>query len=343
MISEDEAGHQVSYWPSVSDLFMTLFVIAIAMVAVVLFVFVVNPGQDLIEGAVEKLGEAMGLPPSIEATPPGPDRDKVILDIIREATKTIEACKDLRENSNELVRCREQKAQLTRDVARFQERLTKAEEALSRAEQDRERLTADLAVAREQNAMLSDWLLKTLAITAQLRAVLGAISATEPLNDEPPIITIGSDLLFRSGSADIGGASALLQEFQGIAKQIQGRNVNGRTAVDTLEIIGHTDSVPIAGQQKGNLDARMPRYLDGSLALRAMKPGSNNDLGLLRALAIKEAWQQFVADQEPSDRVQLATVSVRTYSAGQTLPKDADIADDPESRRIELRLTKLGS
>jgi len=301
MISEDEAGHQVSYWPSVSDLFMTLFVVAIAMVAVVLFVFAVNPDEDITKG------------------------------------RRYDWC------LAQLVQCREEKDQLEKELAHAKAQLTKAEDALIRAEQDRERVKAELAVAREQNAMLSDWLLKTLAITAQLRADLGAISATEPLNDEPPIITIGSDLLFRSGSADIGGASALLQEFQGIAKQIQGRNVNGRTAVDTLEIIGHTDSVPIAGQQKGNLDARMPRYLDGSLALRAMKPGSNNDLGLLRALAIKEAWQQFVADQAPSDRAQLATVSVRTYSAGQTLPKDADIADDPESRRIELRLTKLGS
>ena len=78
-------------------------------------------------------------------------------------------------------------------------------------------------------------------------------------------------------------------------------------------------------------------------------PGSNKDLGLLRALAIKQEWLAFV--KQHKDRAMLETLDVRCCSAGQTIP---DLPDDgkPRSaalfqtenekfRRIEIRLTKL--
>jgi len=86
----------------------------------------------------------------------------------------------------------------------------------------------------------------------------------------------------------------------------------------------------------------LPKVLGGSdTAMGGLMPGSNNDLGLLRALAIKQAWQGFVADH--ADRAGIEPIKVRTYSAGQTLPVERGRFDveDARARRIELRLTKL--
>ena len=49
-----------------------------------------------------------------------------------------------------------------------------------------------------------------------------------------------------------------------------------------------------------------------------LRPESNNDLGLLRSLAVKKAWKEFVQQQSQSE--ELAKVTIRSYSAGQTIP-----------------------
>lgn len=82
-----------------------------------------------------------------------------------------------------------------------------------------------------------------------------------------------------------------------------------------------------------------------------LTPGSNNDLGLLRALANKSELLGFVA--EDANRVQLEQIEVRCYSAGQTIPEGIEPSDvlvrsadlfkkeNEQFRRIEIRLTKL--
>ena len=117
--------------------------------------------------------------------------------------------------------------------------------------------------------------------------------------------------------------------------------------VDTLEVIGHTDGVPISN--KGNLDTKLPAVLAGdSEALKALIAGSNNDLGLLRALAVKQKWIEY-SDSHPQSHI-LSTIAIRCYSAGQTIlpipqadPVPFDyLLNDPKARRIEMRLTRLG-
>jgi hypothetical protein len=51
-----------------------------------------------------------------------------------------------------------------------------------------------------------------------------------------------------------------------------------------------------------------------------LTPGSNNDLGLLRALAIKSELLGFVA--KDANRVQLEQIEVRCYSAGDDSGRD---------------------
>jgi len=294
MISDDETDHQVSYWPSVSDLFMTLFITAIALVGVVLFVFLVNPGKDVFAGRIIELREVLGLPP----LPPQMARDdpSAVDETIRRAIEQIKAFGQLREDVDALTKLRLEVVRLTDEVAALQGKL------------------------------------------ARLRGEKGR-------NDKPPIITVASDVLFPSGGVTVSETasdSLRVGAFNEIATEILERNANDQQLVDTLEIIGHTDGVPMKGA-RGNLDTGLPAVLAGTVAIDGLKPGSNNDLGLLRALAIKRAWQQFVLSRPERERTLLEAVALRTYSAGQTVPFDPDgPVDDERSRRIELRLTKLG-
>jgi hypothetical protein len=185
------------------------------------------------------------------------------------------------------------------------------------------------------------------------------VDLTKLLNDKPPIIKIaegGKDgkevYRFKSGDAEVNKAFREgLREggFKELAGEIISRNgPGGRLGVDTLEIIGHTDGAPLS--KLGNLDTQLPSFLGGNRqSFGKLVAGSNNDLGLLRALAIKEAWLDYTADHPQKDI--LEQVELRCYSAGQTLPgEDIALRDGRDSifseknvklRRIEIRLTKL--
>lgn len=328
MISDDEAGHQVSYWPSVSDLFMTLFITAIALVAVVLFLFLVNPGEAVFKGQIIELRNLLGMPP----LPAENDEQyrRAFGDTIRRAIAEIKACQETQQNVNALATCKTENQRLAEENRELSTRL-------SAVTQERDRLTAKLEKSKREVERIT-------AELEELRRKIGDLTGPAGgLNDKPPIITIASDVLFPSGGITVATAandSLWAGGFKDITQEILKRNANGQRMVDTLEIIGHTDSMPMK-EKRGNLDAGLPQVLAGAAPIAGLKPGSNNDLGLLRALAIKQAWQAFVA-QHP-DRAALEQIQVRTYSAGQTIPVHPDgPVDDADARRIEMRLTKLG-
>jgi hypothetical protein len=71
----------------------------------------------------------------------------------------------------------------------------------------------------------------------------------------------------------------------------------------------------------------------------------------LRALALKQEWQDYIEAYEPKeDRAVLKRINLRCYSAGQTIlpvpeakPSPTSFRrNDPRARRIEMRLTRLG-
>jgi hypothetical protein len=159
---------------------------------------------------------------------------------------------------------------------------------------------------------------------------------------------------FDSGSQEIKqDFSAALRESVGerIAPfpDFAARIINNPGRYDTLEIIGHTDGVPLS--RTGNLDQLLPSYLAGvPTGSRTLTAGSNNDLGLLRALSLKQQWTDYVESYKPEEKRDiLRGVKIRSYSAGQTIlpvhidnPMPADFRkNDPRARRIEMRLTKL--
>jgi flagellar motor protein MotB len=310
MYDESEEEGEISYWPSVSDLFLTLFVVSLVLVAVVNFVLrpksalssdravIESIGTDMkaIREPVNQIREELGGRPALRPTQTAKE---VVVGLNDTAGDTVAEIRKLKLRVAELE---------------------KRTEALGSSEAEAKRDVDNLRQA---------------------------------LNDKPPIIEVEESEVrrFKSGSAamDDQFRNGLWQsEFKTLAQEILKRNAGQRRNVDTLEVIGHTDGQPVGGG-KGNLDEALPLLLSGENGeIDVLKPGSNNDLGLMRALALKRAWRDFVTTQTEG-RQELESISVRCYSAGQTLPANeaknhsAEAYREPneKSRRIEIRLTKL--
>lgn len=338
MISDDEPGYQVSYWPSVSDLFMTLFIIAIALVGGMVLVFLPDPAEKVV---VAKIIEPINqIRAQLDSLPP-----------LNEGASAAEVTTSLQDTATRAVK----------NLTFYKQVLAKIDGDISVQKGLLEKITALQTEIEEQSVRLEaarKWQEQAEQMGEKLKASEAHINKLEQqvvtlelakdmrLEDKPPIITIadadkrhffasGSAALTLDFEADLGSSY-----FQEIASEILRRNSNNQLNVDTLEVIGHTDGIPVAS--RGNLDAVLPSVLSGGEGgLVRLTPGSNNDLGLLRALAIKQAWVRFVARH--SARSQLEAIDVRTYSAGQTIPVERGrfAVEDARSRRIELRLTKL--
>ena len=300
------------YWPSVTDLFITLFIITVAVLATALYVFlpkntgntqkaiVIAVGVDFqsIRNPINRLREPLRMPQISQNHSP----DQVV--------------SALRETCNQAVQ--------------------------------------EISKLRNQQTELA----KQIKELKDINDVVNAdrMSLNQQLNDKPPIIRIDEQLKeyrFESGSADIAAlfSKGLREnEFKKLADEIVERAKLGRVKVDTLEIIGHTDVRPLANKA-GNLDEKLPDLMAGKAeVMNEMQAGSNNDLGLLRALAVKYQWKIFISQQSrPEPQNTLNALDVRCYSAGQTIPPNANPKGLPvaaeelasRSRRIEMRLTRL--
>ena len=177
---------------------------------------------------------------------------------------------------------------------------------------------------------------------AELKERIGDLEGQ--LNDKPPIIELdeGNPIFrFTPGSASLNArfSQELKEEtFPNLLKTLK-----KFPKVDTIEIIGHTDGVSVS--RKGTMDTYLPDILHRGSSLDRLRPGSNADLGLMRALAIRDEWNKWVRNRLASWQ----KPSVRCYSAAQTIPANGNAGiellkkkgNDPASRRIEIRVTDL--
>lgn len=105
--------------------------------------------------------------------------------------------------------------------------------------------------------------------------------------------------------------------------------------VDVIEVIGHTDEVPMVGQS--NLDGKLIEASRGRVAIADLRSTDNAGLAMARAVAVVR-----VLRSDP----RLAGVRILPLSGGQMIvPVDrmADgtaSTDDQSRRRIEIRLRK---
>lgn len=159
----------------------------------------------------------------------------------------------------------------------------------------------------------------------------------------------GSAVLPRNLKSDIsqnGKNGIILKEIENNIKLIE----NSNKKVDVIEVIGHTDGEEVgflkcSNQRGGNLDKKLEEVANRNKDVSILCPGSNADLGLMRALAVVKELQN-VQRQKKSGLFK--RLKFRAYSAAQLLlPDDQGFAppersNNPQRRRIEIRFTQLG-
>ena len=164
-------------------------------------------------------------------------------------------------------------------------------------------------------------------------------SEIKRLKSAPPVVVIqdSGGYQFDSGSASLPED---LKDY--ITKDLVDRieRISQQRNLYVVEIIGHTDGQVNFGN--GNLDQQLEQVAKGKQPVDSLRPGSNADLGLMRALEVVKQLQKV---QEQTGR--LEGVQFRPYSAAQIQLPTGDFASvnrqpDASRRRIEIRFSPLG-
>jgi len=236
------------------------------------------------------------------------------LDLLRSQRSTSEL-------ENQLAETKE-KAEKAEEVPRLQQELVQAKTRIASLEQQLEQ-------AEEQQEKI-----------AQLKQDLEkAKEAANEVPDNPPIVILSEQektYRFDAGSAEISEEfkQGLEQEIiPFLEKQVEACNC------DAIEIVGHTDNVPVEGSVS-NLDENLIAAF-GDQQMPNLIPGSNVDLGMMRALSIIRYLKEAQADGKLTEIKYFIP-----YSAGQmlkpnyTLDTSPAITANKRRRRIEMRLLK---
>ncbi len=121
--------------------------------------------------------------------------------------------------------------------------------------------------------------------------------------------------------------------------------------INVIEVIGHTDAVPVNGSS--NLDQRLNKVANNpNSGVNILRAGSNTDLGLMRALSVVKALEQnkeltqFFKEQGLIENTQDKRKTIfRAYSAAQLYDSRGKLvssnARNSSSRRIEIRFTYI--
>ncbi len=157
----------------------------------------------------------------------------------------------------------------------------------------------------------------------------------------PPVIVIkdSPERKFKSASAELSPGlrsyieTKLVNQIEDNAKKYPGY---------VIEIIGHTDGQINFGSSS-NLDQILEQVAKGRKPVSSLQPGSNADLGLMRALAVVKVLQDM-----QQNKGNLKGLKFRAYSAAQLFLPQGDYApinrnSDDTRRRIEIRFTPLGN
>lgn len=164
---------------------------------------------------------------------------------------------------------------------------------------------------------------------------LGCIKEAKE-KEQPPLITLDEasyTFKFTIGSAELSPAfknellTTIIPKIEKLATEHN---------CDTLEIYGHTDGQAYGAYPPQDFDNVFHKGLEGH-GFSRVSPSSNLELGMLRAGSLLEFLRQ--------ERV--ANIRYyRVYSAGQfilpngTLAHSLQNGNDPERRRIEIRLSR---
>jgi len=152
----------------------------------------------------------------------------------------------------------------------------------------------------------------------------------------PPIITLSdaAGYSFKSGSAEL--SEKLRDELVNKIPDVILENIK-KYDVDVVEVVGHTDEQPISILRQSNLDRDLLSVLNNTTGVASLVPADNAGLGLARAVSVVSLLRQNAA---------LAGYKLIPLSGAQLVNTDETLAnlgtagDDPQRRRIEIRLRK---
>ena len=178
-------------------------------------------------------------------------------------------------------------------------------------------------------------ILASSLLVLMLVAILASINNAS--NQKPPLIKLTEARSFRFET----GSFELTPEFKsGIDSLIPIIISNTKKYdIDTIEVIGHTDGQPSSGTS--NLDFNLSGSWNRSnFQTKKLIPGSNVDLGLLRALSVASYIRTTLKNKG------LDPPEILPYSAGSLVDTEgnvspADISSRSERRRIEIRFTRF--
>ena len=189
---------------------------------------------------------------------------------------------------------------------------------------------------RRKPKLEAPWLAYTdlLSSTLLILSVVVVASVLARLtNEKPPVIRLSDakDYRFARGSFKVNKtfrSKLISEELPKIDRAIQ------CYAIDTIEIIGHTDNSPNTGLS--NID-KFPKPEELTKGFKNVYAGSNADLGLLRAFSVQTLLKEEIGRMHPQ-------LAFKSYSASSLItPGDKSNLDantDQEKRRIEIRLTR---
>jgi outer membrane protein OmpA-like peptidoglycan-associated protein len=175
---------------------------------------------------------------------------------------------------------------------------------------------------------MTDMLTSTLLILSLFIAVTTLARA---MNPKAPSINLEDSAKYRFAS----GSFSLTADFKS-ALQEEAMPMIRQTircyGSDSIELVGHTDGTPAGGMS--NLDNLLSSGISPS-SLQRLSAGSNADLGLLRALAVKIEIQSLLGKEGLG-------ISYRALSAGSLIGINGAIdpaanKNDGSRRRIEIR------
>jgi outer membrane protein OmpA-like peptidoglycan-associated protein len=193
--------------------------------------------------------------------------------------------------------------------------------------------------AKQRAALAAPWLAYTdlLSSTLMILTVAIVISALARFaSQKPPIIRLSdaADYRFETGSYTISPQF----KRQLITHQLpEMEKVIRCYGIDTIEIIGHTDSRPNSGA--GNLDS-FANDKDKILAKGVMS-GSNADLGLLRAISVEGLLKRHLQTKYKELNFHSYSASSFVKPENSNKPTHGKTGGDQQAkRRIEVRFTR---
>lgn len=344
--SKSEERDHASYWPAFADM--------AAATCVVLVIFWIA-GTWALQRERNRSAEALEKLSVLEIS------NLDLEDLIERLNSEINKLKQLLELSAEEGG---QLEFLNKEITKLEIKI----QDLEKLNAEKDRRIAELRIALGRGDMIDRLENEKLQLESRLAEVLRNLSeiqekfkSLQELHKEPPNIVLseGKDYTFSSGTAEITAEFTERFRKNEMAKIIEA--LNSPSNVEIVEVVGHTDLKPIPKGRPSNLDLKLSSVFGGGGSISTLSFGSNTDLGMARAVAVKGLIEECLKEIEESNDGRLSEAGAarisklvfRTYSAAHLFPAAQDEresdpvgasgegADLESDRRIEIRFTRF--